>query len=878
MSLKMVTATLAAVMLIVLTGCGDGTDGTDGTGGTNGTNGTDGTDGTGGTTSSLTITAVDGYIAGATVTDQQGNTAFSNGDGTYSFFKTPIYPISLTGGTLVDTGDAFSANIITGSGEAHMYATSGGVISPITTLLTTITNNKATATIDSTLSAKLASMMGVTEAELLTDFVASENVDLAKITQVIHLMAQEPGLYSAFKANLGAASGSLFSGVSGAATTTMNAKNVSGDLSAIKRTVYDQIISDVSAYTGTAAGLEVGIDANKSMLENIATIETLGGDVGSDITSLQTVLALAEIAGSGDSTKTITASQLTTLGVSSVITGNAVSVALMADVIRQSTTVKYDTKAEVLSLEPHITTFVSHYAQAAVIPDANLLASYKIILDNTTVETYKQVSLVALTNATSTVTATSVAAIQTLLDSTADISSPLLTVTAVTLIENAGLGQAIANATATFATGSKLGVFSLTSTGDYAALSIDPATGDVTVNASPDFETKSAYVFTVKVTAVTDDSLVLAIGDRSVQITGAISDVDDSGITSVDYSYGAEDGDAHAIGGTNGQSDDTDDNALLITFNMPVHAGTLVSENFSIDGVTLDSDLTTSYNAEDKLLTITIGNAAIDVDSTSNGGNTSTVSSSNSVKLLSGLDLDNHSTIIMVRARTGITHNLISYNTVKSPDTGVYWLDRNLGATQVATSSTDTDAYGGLYQWGRPADGHQIIDSVLIADRSSSITPGTPEFINNSISPYDWTQNSEQDSLNVDDTRVLRSAFLSQIDGSGICPLGFRLPTDAEFGLELVEAVTVDVEDGTSAYNSFLKMTLPGRRGYYNGDLYHQGTVGLYSTSSSPYGQLNGSIAIYITSSTVYPNTFKLGEGMSIRCRGVVQKSLALGG
>jgi len=32
------------------------------------------------------------------------------------------------------------------------------------------------------------------------------------------------------------------------------------------------------------------------------------------------------------------------------------------------------------------------------------------------------------------------------------------------------------------------------------------------------------------------------------------------------------------------------------------------------------------------------------------------------------------------------------------------WLDRNLGATRVATSSTDTQAYGDLFQWGRAAD------------------------------------------------------------------------------------------------------------------------------------------------------------------------------
>jgi hypothetical protein len=47
--------------------------------------------------------------------------------------------------------------------------------------------------------------------------------------------------------------------------------------------------------------------------------------------------------------------------------------------------------------------------------------------------------------------------------------------------------------------------------------------------------------------------------------------------------------------------------------------------------------------------------------------------------------------------------------------TGQVWMDRNLGASQVATSSTDPASYGDLYQWGRPADGHQIRTSAITA-------------------------------------------------------------------------------------------------------------------------------------------------------------------
>nr|WP_320009862.1 hypothetical protein [uncultured Desulfobulbus sp.] len=44
--------------------------------------------------------------------------------------------------------------------------------------------------------------------------------------------------------------------------------------------------------------------------------------------------------------------------------------------------------------------------------------------------------------------------------------------------------------------------------------------------------------------------------------------------------------------------------------------------------------------------------------------------------------------------------------TVTSP-TGRVWMDHNLGASRVATSYDDKEAYGNLYQWGRGSDGHE---------------------------------------------------------------------------------------------------------------------------------------------------------------------------
>ena len=80
----------------------------------------------------------------------------------------------------------------------------------------------------------------------------------------------------------------------------------------------------------------------------------------------------------------------------------------------------------------------------------------------------------------------------------------------------------------------------------------------------------------------------------------------------------------------------------------------------------------------------------------------------------------------------------LTYGYVYNSTTNKIWLDRNLGATQVATSSTDTDAYGWLYQWGRLTDGHQIRTSTTTAILSSTDVPLTDDFITVAIAPFDW--------------------------------------------------------------------------------------------------------------------------------------------
>ncbi len=81
------------------------------------------------------------------------------------------------------------------------------------------------------------------------------------------------------------------------------------------------------------------------------------------------------------------------------------------------------------------------------------------------------------------------------LDETAPVISSGATADAID--ENTGAAQVVYQAVASDDGGV---TFSLKAVGDYAAFSIDPSTGAVTLTADPDYETKSSYSFTVVAT------------------------------------------------------------------------------------------------------------------------------------------------------------------------------------------------------------------------------------------------------------------------------------------------------------------------------------------------------------------------------------------
>ena len=199
-----------------------------------------------------------------------------------------------------------------------------------------------------------------------------------------------------------------------------------------------------------------------------------------------------------------------------------------------------------------------------------------------------------------------------------------------------------------------------------------------------------------------------------------------------------------------------------------------------------------------------------------------------------------------------------TYGQVVSPYTGKIWLDRNLGASRVATAVDDNQSYGDYYQWGRAADGHQESNSSTTTTLSANInaTDANGKFITNSNDPYDWVASG------VDDNGSVRSAAWSKTDGSSICPAGYRVPTITELTAETTSASNA-VNNQTDAFNNFLKFPSAGNRSLDDGSVSNQGSLG-FAWSSSPTGSY--SYSLYFDSGSAGTLNDGRAYGFSVRC------------
>ncbi len=190
---------------------------------------------------------------------------------------------------------------------------------------------------------------------------------------------------------------------------------------------------------------------------------------------------------------------------------------------------------------------------------------------------------------------------------------------------------------------------------------------------------------------------------------------------------------------------------------------------------------------------------------------------------------------------------------VTNPATGKTWMDRNLGASRVATSATDAQARGNLFQWGRASDGHECRNSSSTTTLATTAVPDAGNswdgrFIKN-ISPYNW--------LNPQSTVLWQG-----VNGTNNpCPSGYRLPTKAEWEEEIQ---SWDSANLSGAFGSPLKLPAVGIRDANFGTVVLADSRAWYWSSGTEAGPSYNHLSVDTGNASV--STFNSGTGMAIRC------------
>lgn len=189
---------------------------------------------------------------------------------------------------------------------------------------------------------------------------------------------------------------------------------------------------------------------------------------------------------------------------------------------------------------------------------------------------------------------------------------------------------------------------------------------------------------------------------------------------------------------------------------------------------------------------------------------------------------------------------------VTNPVTGKTWMDRNLGASRAATSSTDAEAAGSLFQWGRFSEGHQCRNSNSTGTIATTAEPdaGNPwdgQWITN-FEDYQW--------LSFDDPSLWQG-----IDGANNpCPGGYRLPTKEEWE---AEKQSWSSSNAAGAFGSPLKLVVTGIRDAALSSIASADSAGWYwSGSAAPVSGVYWHLRI--ESGTL--EGFIPGTGMAVRC------------
>ena len=191
--------------------------------------------------------------------------------------------------------------------------------------------------------------------------------------------------------------------------------------------------------------------------------------------------------------------------------------------------------------------------------------------------------------------------------------------------------------------------------------------------------------------------------------------------------------------------------------------------------------------------------------------------------------------------------------------TGKTWMDRNLGANRAATSSTDAQSYGSLYQWGRGSDGHQCVNRYAGDGVTTSANTALNATVNTDTPPHG---NFILASTGDNDWRSPQNNNLWQGTGgtNNPCPTGYRLPTETELNAERLSWAS---NNAAGAFASPLKLPMAGNRFGSNGALGNIGSRFFYWSSTVNSTSVR---VLDATSSSCSMASLIRVQGYSVRC------------